>query len=107
MRAISICHRKSYGTYKIMALQVADPAHCSLLKFLFLRSCDPYFGFIRSWIFKAEISDPYKEFMVEYVENLPPNSNGKAGIFIDFALANIRVMLFCSNSDALLSSNSQ
>ncbi|KAE8729385.1 hypothetical protein F3Y22_tig00003715pilonHSYRG00001 [Hibiscus syriacus] len=47
--------------------KVADPAHGALLKFLFLRSREPYCEFIRSWIFKAEINDPYKEFVVEYI----------------------------------------
>ncbi|KAK3031800.1 hypothetical protein RJ639_036952 [Escallonia herrerae] len=71
-------------------LKVADSLHCALLKFLFLRSCEPYFGFIKSWIYKAEISDPYKEFIVDYVDNCPQNLLGKSGICIDFPLSTIR-----------------
>ncbi|KAK7269258.1 hypothetical protein RIF29_21979 [Crotalaria pallida] len=69
-------------------LQVADPAHSTLLKFLFLQSCEPYCGFIRSWIFKAEIYDPYHEFIVENVESLPPNSHVQDANSVD---ASIRV----------------
>lgn len=78
------------------SVQVADPSHRALLKFIFLRSCEPYCRFIRSWIFKAEISDPYKEFIVECLENPPPNQpgTGRAGIPADFHLATIRVILF-------------
>ncbi|PKI40306.1 hypothetical protein CRG98_039331, partial [Punica granatum] len=60
-------------------LQAADPAHRALLKFLFVRSCEPYFGFIRSWIFKAEINDPYKEFMGEHVPDIGGCSQGEGG----------------------------
>ncbi|BBH05401.1 Spc97 / Spc98 family of spindle pole body component [Prunus dulcis] len=85
---------------------VADPAHRPLLKFLFLRTCEPYCGFIRSWIFKAEISDPYKEFVVEYADSLSPNQHGKADISIDFPLATIReqdgVSVPCFLKDVLI-----
>ncbi|XP_068338758.1 uncharacterized protein [Pyrus communis] len=77
-------------TYLYTQLQVSDPAHRPLLKFIFLRTFEPYCGFIRSWIFKAEISDPYKEFVVEYVDSMSPNQCGKAGNPIDFPLATIR-----------------
>ncbi|XP_008457080.2 uncharacterized protein LOC103496848 [Cucumis melo] len=66
-------------TYLYTQLQVADPAHCTVLKFLFLRSCEPYCAFIRSWIYKAEVVDPYAEFIVEYVDVKTPNLN-TAGI---------------------------
>ncbi|KAI9389011.1 hypothetical protein POPTR_009G153300v4 [Populus trichocarpa] len=79
-------------TYLYRQLQVADPAHRALLKFLFIRSCQPYIGFIRSWIYEAEISDPYKEFMVEYADNLSPHPHYKGGIPIDFVLASIQVV---------------
>lgn len=64
-----------------------------LLKYLFLQSCEPYCGFIRSWIYKAEISDPYREFIIEYADDQPPFTHGKAGISVDFSSARIRVML--------------
>ncbi|GMP91837.1 hypothetical protein CsSME_00042339 [Camellia sinensis var. sinensis] len=76
-------------TYLYTQLRVADPAHTALLKFLFLCSCEPYCEFIRSWIYKAKISDPYKEFVMEYVENTP-YPPGKAGSFSDIRLATIR-----------------
>ncbi|XP_050370751.1 uncharacterized protein LOC126788785 [Argentina anserina] len=75
-------------TYLYTQLQVADPAHRPVLKFLFLRTCEPYFGFIRSWIFKAEISDPYDEFLVECIHSHYPDV--ETGISIDFPLATIR-----------------
>uniref|UniRef100_A0A2P2LDQ5 Gamma-tubulin complex component n=1 Tax=Rhizophora mucronata TaxID=61149 RepID=A0A2P2LDQ5_RHIMU len=91
-------------SYLYKQLQVADPAHCALLKFLFLRTCEPYCGFIRSWIFKAEISDPYKEFVVEYVDNMPSNLDRKAGFLGDVPLAIIRdgVAVPCFLKDLLI-----
>lgn len=88
-------------TYLYRQLQVADPAHRALLKFLFIRSCQPYIGFIRSWIYEAEISDPYKEFMVAYADNLSPHPHYKGGIPIDFVLASIqdRVAVPCFLKD--------
>ncbi|XP_048136098.1 uncharacterized protein LOC115734393 isoform X3 [Rhodamnia argentea] len=56
-------------SYLYEQLQVSDPAHNMLLKFLFVRSCAPFLGFVRSWIYQAEINDPYKEFLVEYVSD--------------------------------------
>lgn len=50
-------------------------------------------GFIRSWIYKAEISDPYKEFIVECFDNLPSYRLGNVGMSSDFPLAKIRVMI--------------
>ncbi|GAU29528.1 hypothetical protein TSUD_115500, partial [Trifolium subterraneum] len=70
---------------------VADSAHCALLKFLFLQACEPYCGFIRSWIFKAEIHDPYKEFIVENMECFSPKSHDQAGNSVDFLSASIRL----------------
>ncbi|OMO71121.1 Spc97/Spc98, partial [Corchorus capsularis] len=77
-------------SYLYRQLKVVDPAHSALLKFLFLRSCEPYCEFIRSWIFKAEINDPYKEFVVEYIDKLQQYSFGKVGISIDFPVASIK-----------------
>ncbi|KAL2536001.1 indole-3-acetaldehyde oxidase [Forsythia ovata] len=72
-------------------LKVADPDHCALLKFLFLQTYEPYCGFIRSWIYDGRISDPYHEFIVEYVDELPTSAFVDAGISIDLPLATIRV----------------
>ncbi|KAK1263105.1 hypothetical protein QJS04_geneDACA013556 [Acorus gramineus] len=58
-------------TYLYVQLRDSDPVHSSLLKFLFVHSCEPYCGFIKSWIYRARINDPHKEFMVEYLDELP------------------------------------
>ncbi|XP_027360926.1 uncharacterized protein LOC113869026 [Abrus precatorius] len=87
----NFCRGGNLLTFLFAQLQVADPAHCTLLKFLFLQSCEPYCGFIRSWIFKAEIHDPYKEFIVENVECLLPKSHVKAGYSVEFPLASVKV----------------
>ncbi|ESQ37583.1 hypothetical protein EUTSA_v10002374mg [Eutrema salsugineum] len=67
-------------TYLYSQLKVADPAHSALLKFLFLKTCEPYCEFIRSWIFKAELNDPHKEFIVECVSESISFSWNKPGI---------------------------
>ncbi|KAI3988516.1 hypothetical protein MKX01_026330 [Papaver californicum] len=56
-------------TYLYTQLRDADPVHHALLKFLFVRSCEPYCGFIKSWIYQAKINDPYEEFIAEYVDD--------------------------------------
>ncbi|VVB04838.1 unnamed protein product [Arabis nemorensis] len=67
-------------TYLYSQLQVADPAHSAVLKFLFLKTCEPYCEFIRSWIFKAELNDPHKEFIVECVSESTSFFWSKPGI---------------------------
>ncbi|KAF9613262.1 hypothetical protein IFM89_006761 [Coptis chinensis] len=78
-------------SYLYYQLRDADPAHQALFKFLFIRSCEPYYGFIKSWIYEARINDPYKEFIVEYVDISPPYSHGGAGFFDAVWLSSIRV----------------
>ncbi|XP_065028495.1 uncharacterized protein LOC135651869 isoform X1 [Musa acuminata AAA Group] len=51
-------------SYLYLQLRNADPIHHALLKHLFVGSCEPYCGFIKSWIFRASIDDPYREFFV-------------------------------------------
>ncbi|KAJ8766798.1 hypothetical protein K2173_008352 [Erythroxylum novogranatense] len=77
-------------TYLYEHLQVADPGYCALLKYLFLCSYEPYCDFIRSWIFKAELSDPYEEFVIKFVESESSCVDFKAGIPIHFSLASLR-----------------
>ncbi|XP_021658753.2 uncharacterized protein LOC110648730 isoform X2 [Hevea brasiliensis] len=91
-------------TYLYMQLKVADPAHHALLKFLFLRSCEPYCEFIRSWIFRAETSDPYKEFIVERIDNPPADLHCNAGVPFDFPSASVRdgVAVPCFLKDFLI-----
>lgn len=77
-------------TYLYSQLKVSDPAHSGVLKFLFVRSFEPYSEFIRSWIYKAKFSDPYNEFIVEYPDSLLHYKVGSTGVSSDFALATIR-----------------
>ncbi|XP_071694657.1 uncharacterized protein [Rutidosis leptorrhynchoides] len=77
-------------TYLYTELKVADLAHCALLKTLFIRSCEPYFGFIRSWIFKAKITDPFNEFIVVEAKIEQPCSISNTAFLIDFPSATIR-----------------
>ncbi|XP_074567058.1 uncharacterized protein LOC141823694 [Curcuma longa] len=51
-------------SYLYVQLRDADPVHQSLLKLLFVRACEPYCNFIKQWIFRANINDPYKEFLL-------------------------------------------
>ncbi|KAJ0241640.1 Spc97 / Spc98 family of spindle pole body [Hirschfeldia incana] len=67
-------------TYLYSQLKVADPAHSAMLKFLFLKTCEPYCEFIRSWIYKAELNDPHKEFIVECVTESTSFSWNRPGI---------------------------
>lgn len=62
-------------TYLYNQLREADPIHHELLKFLFSRACRPYFDFIKSWLYRAVVKDPYNEFIVEASENMAPISN--------------------------------
>lgn len=78
-------------TFLYTQLKVANPAHCALLKFLFLRSWEPYCGFIRSWIFEGSITDPFNEFIVENVKEQPDHELGNTGISNDFPLTSVRV----------------
>ncbi|KAG9452098.1 hypothetical protein H6P81_005002 [Aristolochia fimbriata] len=66
-------------TYLYIQLQDADPVHRPLLQFLFVRSCEPYCGFIKSWIYRADIIDPYEEFIVECFEETESNFHGSPG----------------------------
>ncbi|KAF3512803.1 hypothetical protein F2Q69_00006695 [Brassica cretica] len=67
-------------TYLYSQLKVADPAHSAMVKFLFLKTCEPYWEFIRSWIYKAELNDPHKEFIVECITESTSFSWNTAGI---------------------------
>ncbi|KAF8111207.1 hypothetical protein N665_0076s0195 [Sinapis alba] len=67
-------------TYLYSQLKVADPSHSAMLKFLFLKTCEPYCEFIRSWIFKAELNDPHKEFIVKCATESTSFSWNRPGI---------------------------
>ncbi|KAK3143961.1 hypothetical protein QOZ80_4AG0307140 [Eleusine coracana subsp. coracana] len=51
-------------SYLYVHLRDADPVHYGLLKYLFIRSCEPYLNFIKSWIYRACVDDPYEEFLI-------------------------------------------
>ncbi|KAF6169810.1 hypothetical protein GIB67_034202 [Kingdonia uniflora] len=68
----------------------ADPVHHALLKYLFHRSCEPYCGFIKNWIYSARINDPYNEFIVERMNDLPPYPQGGVGLPIEMSLPSIK-----------------
>ncbi|KAH9322978.1 hypothetical protein KI387_017617, partial [Taxus chinensis] len=78
-------------TYLYNQLQVADPIHRPLLKFLFARACRPYVDFIKSWIYRAVVKDPYKEFIVEGSENIESISCIGKGHANHFPVSSIRV----------------
>ncbi|KAL5999354.1 hypothetical protein ACLOJK_040814 [Asimina triloba] len=65
-------------TYLYAQLRDADPVHHALLEFLFVRSFEPYYGFIKSWIYQARFCDPYKEFVTVYEDEASPCLQGKA-----------------------------
>ncbi|ONK74272.1 uncharacterized protein A4U43_C03F4550 [Asparagus officinalis] len=76
-------------TYLYVLLRDADPGHHALLKFLFIQSCEPYWAFIKSWIYNARIDDPYGEFFVVY-SRTSPDSNVITGSLNEISLASIK-----------------
>ncbi|XP_073141248.1 uncharacterized protein [Henckelia pumila] len=85
-------------------LKVADPDHRALLKFLFLKSCEPYCAFIRSWIYDGRISDPYQEFVVEYSSDDPIYASEDMGIASPLPIVKVRdgVPLPCFLEECLI-----
>ncbi|RAL45951.1 hypothetical protein DM860_006105 [Cuscuta australis] len=69
-------------------IKATDPVHCALLKFLFIRSWEPYCGFIRSWIYEGKINDPFEEFVVELFDDVPDPALGTSN---GFSLARVKV----------------
>ena len=69
----------------------ADPIHHALLKHLFVGSCEPYCGFIKSWIFRASIDDPYREFFV----HKSTKSNAASESVDKLFLTEIKVLSSC------------
>lgn len=55
-------------SYLYVHLRDADTVHYGLLKYLFIRSCEPYFNFIMEWIYRASVDDPYEEFLITQTE---------------------------------------
>ncbi|KAI3804386.1 hypothetical protein L1987_25880 [Smallanthus sonchifolius] len=81
-------------TFLYKELQVADPVHSALLRTLFIRSCEPYFDFIRSWIFKAKITDPFNEFIVAEAESNTVTIREQDGVFVPCFLREFLIPLF-------------
>ncbi|KAJ0982585.1 hypothetical protein J5N97_010840 [Dioscorea zingiberensis] len=82
-------------SYLYVQLRDADPVHYALLKFLFLSSCDPYCGFIKSWIYRASIADPYEEFSVAHLDN-STTSKSKTCPLDDLSVAYVKELDFVS-----------
>ncbi|TVU14863.1 hypothetical protein EJB05_38359 [Eragrostis curvula] len=76
-------------SYLYVHLRDADPVHYGLLKYLFIRSCEPYLNFIKSWIYRACIDDPYEEFLIMQDKN-KQNQGGSSHILDDFALLSLK-----------------
>ncbi|OAY81384.1 Gamma-tubulin complex component 6 [Ananas comosus] len=72
-------------SYLYVQFRDADPINCELIKYLFIRSCEPYCGFIKSWIYRASIDDPYEEFLVAHSDTLQ-TANGAIGSRSDLPL---------------------
>ncbi|KAG0463463.1 hypothetical protein HPP92_019532 [Vanilla planifolia] len=51
-------------TYLYVQLRDADACHHALLKYLFVHSYEPFCFFVKSWMYGANIEDPYGEFFV-------------------------------------------
>ncbi|KAF5816289.1 putative gamma-tubulin complex component protein [Helianthus annuus] len=81
-------------TFLYKELQVADPVHSALLRTLFIRTCEPYFDFIRSWIFKAKITDPFKEFIVAEAESNTVTIREQDGVYVPCFLKEFLIPLF-------------
>ncbi|XP_076944984.1 uncharacterized protein LOC143615862 [Bidens hawaiensis] len=81
-------------TFLYKELQVADPAHSAILRTLFIRSCEPYFDFVRSWIFKARIIDPFNEFIVAEAESNTVTIREEDGVFVPCFLREFLIPLF-------------
>ncbi|KAF0893392.1 hypothetical protein E2562_024212 [Oryza meyeriana var. granulata] len=56
-------------SYLYVHLRDVDSVHYGLLKYLFVRSCEPYCNFIKSWIYRASVDDPYEEFLITKSKN--------------------------------------
>jgi hypothetical protein len=44
--------------------------HYGLLKYLFVRSFEPYWEFIKSWIYQAKLNDPYEEYFLAWSDGI-------------------------------------
>ncbi|KAM0951933.1 putative gamma-tubulin complex component protein [Dioscorea sansibarensis] len=82
-------------SYLYVQLRDADPVHYALLKFLFICASDPYCGFIKSWIYRASIADPYKEFHVVRSDGAT-SSKTRTGPLDDLSLAYVKELDFVS-----------
>nr|CAB3487957.1 unnamed protein product [Digitaria exilis] len=86
--------------YELTSVTDADPVHYGLLKYLFIRSCEPYFNFIKSWIYRASVDDPYEEFLITQTENKDTRGDS-SDILDEFALFPLMVIPFHTASNLL------
>ncbi|CAM0903326.1 unnamed protein product [Alopecurus aequalis] len=78
-------------SYLYVRLRDADPVHYALLKYLFIRSCEPYCNFIKLWIYRASVDDPYEEFLITQTEN-KQIQGGSSGAQDDFTALSFKEM---------------
>lgn len=76
-------------SYLYVRLRDADPVHYGLLKYLFIRSCEPYCNFIKLWIYRASVDDPYEEFLITQTEN-KQIQGGSLGTLDDFTVLSFK-----------------
>ncbi|KAL6652212.1 hypothetical protein ACP70R_011137 [Stipagrostis hirtigluma subsp. patula] len=76
-------------SYLYVHLRDADPVHYGLLKYLFIRSCEPYLNFIKSWIYRACVDDPYEEFLIARNEDRQ-TQGGSSDLLLDFTVLSLK-----------------
>uniref|UniRef100_A0A0D9W8B2 Gamma-tubulin complex component n=1 Tax=Leersia perrieri TaxID=77586 RepID=A0A0D9W8B2_9ORYZ len=76
-------------SYLYVHLRDADSVHYGLLKYLFVRSCEPYCNFIKSWIYRASADDPYEEFLKTQDKN-KRTQGGSSDPVDDFTLLSLK-----------------
>uniref|UniRef100_A0A0D3FZ16 Gamma-tubulin complex component n=1 Tax=Oryza barthii TaxID=65489 RepID=A0A0D3FZ16_9ORYZ len=85
-------------SYLYVHLRDADSVHYGLLKYLFVRSCEPYCNFIKSWIYRASVDDPYEEFLITQAKN-KRTQGGSSDPVDNFTLLSLKLLESCNLSD--------
>uniref|UniRef100_A0A0E0M8H9 Gamma-tubulin complex component n=1 Tax=Oryza punctata TaxID=4537 RepID=A0A0E0M8H9_ORYPU len=85
-------------SYLYAHLRDADSVHYGLLKYLFVRSCEPYCNFIKSWIYRASVDDPYEEFLITQAKNKQTQGDS-LGPVDNFTRLSSKLLESCNLSD--------
>uniref|UniRef100_A0A0E0KU22 Gamma-tubulin complex component n=1 Tax=Oryza punctata TaxID=4537 RepID=A0A0E0KU22_ORYPU len=85
-------------SYLYVHLRDADSVHYGLLKYLFVRSCEPYCNFIKSWIYRASVDDPHEEFLITQAKN-KRTQGGSSDPRDNFTLLSLKLLESCNLSD--------